>query len=173
MALPVPPAAHRTLQALPRRGLNAPYWTAPDDLHITLRFLGDIPATQEQAITDRLADIKRPAFTIEVAGLDTFHLRRQTILWAAVQSTRKLTALAATINETVEPLGFDMPVKPYIPHITLARLKPAPGLAAYISRYEKTVKTRWRADSFTLFRSGQPDKNDNCYKVLTTFPLQA
>lgn len=169
VALPVPAPVSERLQALPRKGLDA-HWTAADDLHITLRFLGEVQPGLLPAIGEALAKVRRPAFHVEMQGLGTFSGRRP-VLWAAVQSTRKLTALAGDINEVLAPLGFEMPNKPFRPHITLARLQQPKGLESWISRHEKSVSASWQAVAFGLYRSAEPDERRNRYTRLAAIPL--
>lgn len=171
IALPVSPALKEQLCALPHKGLEA-RWTHPDDLHITLRFLGDIPAGQADEIRNLLPRIRRPSFNIEVAGMDYFQTGRQVILWAAVRSTRKLTALAADINEIMAPLGFEMPNKPYVPHVTIARMKRPAGLERYIGQHGAHIKDSWTAEEFALYRSAAPDEKGSRYSKLKTYFLQ-
>ena len=71
VALPVPPAAARILAALPRRGLNA-RWVPAEELHITLRFLGDVAAGRVPDVIDALSRVRRPSFSVEVDGLGSF-----------------------------------------------------------------------------------------------------
>lgn len=170
-ALPVPAGTREVLQSLPRSGLDAS-WTPPDDLHITLRYLGPVPEDNLPAIGEALARVRRPSFHVEVQGLGTFNSGRQPVLWAAVQSARKLTALAGDINEVLAPLGFEMPNKPFTPHITLARLKQPKGLESWIGKHGSRVSARWQAESFTLYLSAEPDEQSRRYRALATWPLQ-
>ena len=170
-ALPVPGEARAMLQSLPRSDLDA-RWTSSDDLHITLRYLGPVPEDSLPAIGEALARVRRPSFHVEVQGLGTFSGGRHPVLWAAVQSTRKLTALAGDINEALAPLGFEMPNKPFTPHITLARLNQPKGLESWIGKHERRVSARWQANSFTLYLSAEPDEQSRRYRALATWPLQ-
>lgn len=170
VALPVPAPFRQQLAALPRKGLDG-RWVHEEDYHITLRFLGDVEAAQVPAIESVLLKIRRSVFGIEAGGFGIFEGDRQTVLWAALQSTRKLTALAAAINEAFTPLGFDMPVKPYRPHITLVRLKNQRGVDAYIARATNKLRFSWQADRFNLYRSGTPDEEGRRYQMLGSFPL--
>ena len=170
-ALRVPAEFTAAVKKLSRKGLEA-HWLPPDDLHITLRFLGDLPLERVPEIRQVLDRVRRPRFSVDTGGLGRFDLKKQSVLWAAVQSTRKLTALAGDINEVLAPLGFEMPVKPYVPHVTLARLKSSKGLDSYIKQHEKALSFHWQACSFGLYYSAPPDEKGNRYRSLSEFPLQ-
>jgi 2'-5' RNA ligase len=150
-ALPVPESFAAKIAALPRK-IPGAVWAPPEDLHITLRFLGEVEENKAAQIAESLARIARPPFTVEIEGLGVFHKKSGSVLWAKVASARKLTALAADINAAVEKLGFEMPRIPYVPHITLARLKTARGLDACISG--QGVRHSWQAKGFALMESG-------------------
>lgn len=171
-ALSVPESCKEKLQSIVDRNIEG-RWLHPDDLHITLRFLGDIPQDRLPEIQERISRVKRSCFHVEVGGLDIFRLKKQVIFWAGVQSTRKLTALAGDINEKLMPLGFDMPTKPFIPHVTLARLKSDQGLENLIKIHEKTVSCRWQAVSFGLFQSTESEEKSIYYKRLAEYPLNS
>jgi len=171
VALSIPAAAARQLQDLPRKGIDA-NWTPSGDLHITLRFLGEVVESRLPEITEALERVRRPAFHVEMQGLGAFDGGRQSVLFAAVQSTRKLIALAGDINEVLARLGFEMPRKPFMPHVTLARLKDRRGLDAYVGRHGKQLQTSWQAASFGLYLSADPDENRRRYTQLAEFPLR-
>ena len=171
-ALAIPPALSRTLENLPGNGLDDPRRTAPGDLHITLRFLGDIPAEQLPAIQATLQKIRRPPFHVAVKGMGCFENPRQAVLYANIESTRKLTALTAEINEALAPLGFEMPVKPYVPHITLFRLRSARGVMNYIKSHERKLDATWEARHFDLMQSSAPDDANRHYSTVASYELR-
>jgi 2'-5' RNA ligase len=154
-ALPVPGAFAREAAALPRKGIDAS-WSAAADLHLTLRFLGEVPEESCAQVEEALARVRRPPFAVEIEGLGFFAKTGGAVLYAAVASTRKLTVLAADINAALAPLGFEMPRIPYVPHVTLARLAAARGLDPYIRRNGACLRGRWQAEGFALMQSGAP-----------------
>lgn len=172
IALPVSRELTGVVQALPRGGLDAPRWLPADDLHITLRFLGDVDASLIPDLQAVLARIRRPSFELKVSGLGFFDTGREGVLWAVPEGVRKITALAADINEALQGLGFDMPRKPFIPHITLARTASARGLAAYAEKHGGRIRAGWQVDEFLLYRSGgDPVENASNYSVVARFAL--
>jgi RNA 2',3'-cyclic 3'-phosphodiesterase len=170
VALPVPERCARLLSGLPRAGLDGK-WSHPGDLHITLRFLGDLPPASVPDIKNALARVRRPAFGVEVAGLGLFDNRRGGVLYARVDSTRKMNALCGDVTDALTPLGFDFGLRPFIPHITLVRLKNVRNATQYIEKQEKNVKTNWQADAFCLMQSGARDKGDRRYSALAEYQL--
>jgi 2'-5' RNA ligase len=168
-ALPVPDSFAAKIAALPRRQLDAE-WVPPEDLHITLRFLGEVEEGKAEEVRAALASIRKQPFPVEIEGLGAFHKKQGSVLWAGIASTRKLTALAADINLAVERLGFEMPRIPYVPHITLARLKSARGIDAYIEAQGRRLRHSWQAEGFALMESGIPGGESGArYKIDSFF----
>ncbi len=136
-----------------------------------MRFIGEAPEDRLPAIKEALARVRRGPFQIEMKGLGVFDGGRQAVLWAGLPSERKLTALAGDINEILAPLGFEMPNKPYKPHITIARLKDSRGLEPYLKKHGKKIAARWQATSFGLYLSASPDEHSRRYRLLEAYPL--
>ncbi|MDP1809109.1 MAG: RNA 2',3'-cyclic phosphodiesterase [Actinomycetota bacterium] len=101
-------------------------WVAPDNVHLTLRFLGDCPdeqvepiiASLRQALTDRVV------FHCETTSFGTFPGGKQArILWLGVEAVPELMQLYDYVSSALHDLGFDPEKRPFRPHLTLARLK--------------------------------------------------
>ena len=123
LALPMPEAARRALRAL-CQGLPGARWERPDQLHLTLRFLGDTRPEPRQALIARLAAEVWPPVVVSLAGLGTFPSGGPPrALWVGVSGSRGLLDLQARLEARVVDLGFPPEPRPFRPHVTLARLK--------------------------------------------------
>ena len=102
-------------------------WVARDNVHLTLKFLGNVE-------TARLADVgralaaaaaTRPAFDLEVNGLGAFPTRtRPRVLWAGVGAgAAETAAVAAGVDDALAGLGFDRESRPFAAHVTLGRVR--------------------------------------------------
>lgn len=170
VALGVPAAAAADLLKIPRTGLDA-RWLHPDDLHITLRFLGDLEPDRIPAIQRALASVRRPPFGVEIGGLGFFDQKREGILYARIDSIRKLNALCGDVTDVLTPMGFDFGLREFVPHITLARLKHARGLSQFIEKQGKIRIQGWEAEEFSLMQSGGLDSAGRRYSALAHYPL--
>lgn len=100
-------------------------WIAPESLHVTLQFLGDVPAEKIAAIVEALrrvcADI--PAFSFDLVGLGVFpNPRRPRIVWVGVHEPRGvLVALYQGVGQALSPLGFPPEDRVFTPHLTIGR----------------------------------------------------
>lgn len=115
-------------------------WTPIENIHLTLRFLGESSATQRGALEHALAQVaaSHAPLALELAGLGAFpSFRRPSVLWAGLrgpaQQLAALAALQAPIEQAARAARFAAEERPFSPHLTLARFKreaPAPALAA-------------------------------------------
>lgn len=108
-------------------------WVRPAAIHLTVKFLGDIPEDHVEALQSAVGDTLRSLtpFSIDVAGLGVFpDLRAPRVLWVGLTgspigkgSSAALPHLAKTIERSVEGLGYPPEARPFNPHLTLARIK--------------------------------------------------
>ena len=111
---------------------NRVRWVRPENVHLTLKFLGDI---REEALGDLRAALEKVCaghapFDVEVAGLGAFpSAQRARILWAGVRGAgfEELRSLAADLDDAIASLGFEREERPYTPHLTLGRVRGQPG----------------------------------------------
>jgi 2'-5' RNA ligase len=132
IALPEPSKRHviaqqrQVQQHLREAGLPEVFrWTPPENLHLTLRFLGDTAVVQRQAVETALQRIAgaTPAFDLAVQALGCFpNLRRPNILWLDLAGdVSRLAALQRQIEAAVQAAGFAAEDRAFSPHLTVAR----------------------------------------------------
>ncbi|MGD8240004.1 MAG: RNA 2',3'-cyclic phosphodiesterase [Armatimonadota bacterium] len=152
-------------------------WVRAGNLHVTVKFLGDIA---EQRVPDVLDALGRAAggiepFVMRVQGLGAFPgLRRPRVVWAGVTDGAEQSArLAQGVERELAPLGFSREKRPFAAHITLGRVKSFVGvsaLAELIAAHGDTEFGTVRVDEVTLMRSElRPD--GAVYSVLGQAPL--
>lgn len=107
-------------------------WVQPDSVHLTLKFLGDVPSERVGEVSAALARTCEPLspLTFSVAGAGCFpDTRRPNVVWVGVEdASRKLLALQLAVEKALNPLGFPPENRPFKPHLTLGRTqRDAPG----------------------------------------------
>jgi len=124
---PLQDAIHRqTARLREAAGAEAVRWVPKDNLHLTLKFLGDISPANLQFINQMLAveAARYPCFTLSVGGLGAFPgLRRPRILWVGVQVPPELQTLQHTIESAAARLGYASEERPFSPHLTIGRVR--------------------------------------------------
>ncbi len=102
-------------------------WVDPNGVHLTLKFLGNVPADKISAIQKAMetACSGIPPFQLELKDTGAFpNLKRVQVIWVGVSGdTEKLSLLQKRIDSALSPLGFAVEARPFTPHLTLARLR--------------------------------------------------
>ncbi|MCC6146603.1 MAG: RNA 2',3'-cyclic phosphodiesterase [Anaerolineaceae bacterium] len=139
------------------------HWVAPKNIHLTLRFLGDVSPANMDVLKEALKLIagKHPSFEVCPGGINAFPTRRRPrVLWVGVESSPILKVLQQAIEIEVQKLGCAPESRPFSPHLTLGRVKQNASFEA-INRVAAGLTNLQQAhpvDSFTvhqltLFRS--------------------
>lgn len=137
VALEIPAAVRDNLaaQVAELRELSAkvadkrPRWVRPENLHVTLKFIGEVAPTKLAGIRDALSAIRSDApVEIKFRGLGFFpNEQHPRVLWAGLDASANLPPLAGDIDGALETQGIALERRPFTPHLTLARIEP-PGL---------------------------------------------
>lgn len=135
-------------------------WSGTNNLHITLKFLGDCSRGRLDAISRRLAQIAAHHapfdMSFEDVGVFPGHSSPR-IVWLGVKDGRdQLVKLASDVDDSMEEIGFKKEVRPFRAHVTLARVKSLSSrdeLRAAIERMPKANIERMRASHIFLMRS--------------------
>ena len=130
IACELPPATKAALaevqSQLRARGAEELRWVRPEGMHLTLKFLGDVPAERVPAIEEALAAAVEGPLEMRLAfrALGTFGgPARLRVLWVGAEGdTPRLVELAGRVESALAPLGFPPERRPYSPHLTLARV---------------------------------------------------
>jgi 2'-5' RNA ligase len=107
------------IQPQPGNGLRL---TRPDQMHLTLHFLGEADLS---AACNVLQMVAAPPFSLVMEGVGTFGSnRRGLVLWAGIRNVPPLQSLHAALGEALQLIGYQPESRPFAPHITLARCAP-------------------------------------------------
>ena len=157
------------------RGLR---WTKNDQRHVTLFFLGDSPEDQVDGLKAKVTSVSQsvPSFDATLKGLDGFpDLHHPKTLFVPTEARGGgWLCLYEALRPGLTRLGFKLEVKPYRPHLTLARLKDpksVQGLLPGLKNALGALEARWTVDSFRLV-SSRLDPQGVRYETLETFPLK-
>jgi RNA 2',3'-cyclic 3'-phosphodiesterase len=131
-------------------------WVAPESIHITLKFLGEVPEKQVDDIDTALAGLSWKPFTVTVRGVGFFPGNRSPrVFWAGMEAPT-MEGLAVELDSRMERLGFEKEKRAFRPHITLARARDTridSSLVTGASQYEEHDFGSFTADRVFLFRS--------------------
>jgi len=135
-------------------------WVRPDDMHITVRFLGDTPTRKMAPLGELLEQSTADARRVDLAasGVDAFPsaARPRVLVLKMSDATDVLATLVAQVERGVRRLGFPREEKPFTPHVTLARARRdsrVPSLESALSSQEVAGLGPLPVEALVLYRS--------------------
>jgi 2'-5' RNA ligase len=148
-------------------------WLEPENLHLTLRFAGDIDNAQAREFADRLAGITVDAFEMRLSGLGAFGGNEPRSIWAGIEAGPELEALARANERAARAAGLAPETRTFKPHVTVARLKyaSASDIARILGRIGAFRAQPFLVGRFVLF-SSKPKVGGGPYVPEATFPLR-
>ena len=171
-ALPVP---FDIAEGLARRqqGLPGARWTPPENLHVTLRFFGEVSEVVAADLDAQLATIAAAGFEVALQGVGAFgDADRVRAVWAGVADSGPLRRLAGKCETAAARCGLKPEARAYRPHVTLAYLKRSiePRAAAWVQGHNLLHSPPWRVRAFGLYSSWL--SSEGCrYELERTYPL--
>lgn len=150
-----PPASQRTQLLAIMGGVTGARWQDDDQLHLTLRFIGEVDRHRANDIADALRAIRFAPFDADLSGIGTFD-RKGVIdtLWAGVQPRDPLASLHRKIDRACVNAGLAAEERTYLPHITLARFGRTGGAVDnFLVNHSGLTSAPFGIDHFALFES--------------------
>ena len=173
VALSLPEAVRLRLEGL-GGGLPGARWQSAAQMHITLRFIGEVDGAAFAEIRDALAHVEGESFSLTLEGVGHFPSRgRVRILWAGVAPHPALMRLRERTEAAITGLGFEPEGRNYAPHVTLARFAsrvPAHRLQEFIAYHGLYTSGPFPVRSFELF-SSHIGAGGAHYEVEASYPL--
>ena len=132
-------------------------WTRPEQVHLTLRFFGDIPEETLEKIGAVMLSVGRlyAPFRAGLVGVGAFPSpNKPRVLWLGVHGDAPLAALYAALDAPLKTLGIPAEPRPFFPHLTLGRSRgPLPGAGEVLARYRHRRYGLLTADRLVLYES--------------------
>lgn len=178
VALQIPPAVRKNLAEFLEelRALSSqPRWVRAENLHVTLKFIGELQPEKLDAIRAALSAVHSDRLvTLDFRGLGFFpNEKRPRVFWAGIEVSANLAQLASDIDRATEELGIPREQRPFSPHLTLARFEPLGLPEALRSAIQKNAKREFgsvAAKEFHLIESKLKPSGAE-YTTLETFPF--
>ncbi len=150
-----PPAAIRGLLLGAMGGISGARWQNDDQLHLTLRFVGEVDRHRAGDVHAALGAIHHAPFEIALNGIGAFDRRGlPETVWAGVTPHEPMKALHKKVDAALVRVGIEPEQRAYLPHITLARLKRSSGpVGDLLEQSGGLASTPFVVDSFALFES--------------------
>jgi 2'-5' RNA ligase len=126
-------------------------WSKPDNLHLTVRFVG---AVERDLVEEIAGQVGGPAFDLALGEIDTFRRGRLArVVWIGVdQGVEPLRALAARVEAACRAAGLEPETRAFRAHLTLARARPRDGAVLPVLPPPPELYP-WRTDELVLYSS--------------------
>ena len=150
-----PPKAVRDRLLELMGGVSGARWQTDEQLHLTLRFIGELHRHQARDIHAALGSIHHPRSDLTLSGIGSFDRRGEPVtLWAGVSPHEPLKALHKKVDQAVARLGVGPAHRAYVPHITLARIGRGAGSIQPLLEMSGGVSSpTFAVEHFALFES--------------------
>ena len=153
-------------------GVGGAKWVDPGNLHLTLRFIGEIDEALAADIDEALLRVRARPFTLQLAGTGVFGGNRPNALWVGVEKNPALVALRDKIEQALVRVGLEPEGRRFAPHVTLARLRDPvlEQLGQFIAAHAQFRADPLPVDHFSLIASF-PTKAGSVYEEQADYPL--
>ncbi len=155
VAIELPGAVRERLADL-GQGVPGARWTPAENLHLTLRFIGEVEEEIGDDIDAALDSVRAPGFDLAFERVDAFGSKeRARSIWAGIAPNPALDRLQGRIESALVRAGLPPEGRKFVPHVTLARLRSAhpAHVADYLSDHGQIAFEPVKVRAFTLFSS--------------------
>ena len=172
VALAIPELIAQQL-ILSQGGVPGARWQSREQLHLTLRFIGEVDGRDARALEDALAGIEAPAFDLQLHGVGQFGNRQPHALWAAARKNDLLEHLQRKVDNAIRKVGQPQDAHKFMPHVTLARLKnpQLDKMREWLIAHALFTSNEFPVDAFCLY-SSKLTSDGSIYRIEQEYPLR-
>jgi RNA 2',3'-cyclic 3'-phosphodiesterase len=130
-------------------------WQDEDQLHLTLRFFGEVESREADDLAEALVAVRSAPFALALRGVGHFETKGKAhTLWAGLAPSEPLSTLQRGVESAARRAGLAPETRRFAPHITLARLSRSAGpVLPFLAAYGTLTSEPWRVDAFDLMES--------------------
>lgn len=167
-----PPSAIRKMLLGAMGGISGARWQSEDQLHLTLRYIGEVDRHRAGDVHAALGAVHHPSFALALNGIGAFERRGLAdAVWAGVTPHEPLRALHKKVDAALARVGVAPDERAYLPHITLARLKRSSGpVGNLLASAGDLSSPGFAVDHFALFESDLTAEAA-VYSIVERYPL--
>lgn len=170
-----PPERLRDLLLDLEDGVDGARWQDDDQLHLTLRFVGEVDSRRADDLADELERVRCAPFPLRVRGVGHFERKGSpSILWAGVAPSGPLAVLQGRVEQACRRAGAPPESRKFAPHVTLARLNRSAGaIGGWLQRHGTFAAPEpWPVEQMILYQSHLTPHGSE-YTPVVFYPLRA
>lgn len=155
IAIDIPDSLRAMLHGM-GRGIPGARPVSEDQIHLTLRFIGEVEGGMFRDFKEALAEVRAPPFSLAVQGVGHFPPRgAPRVLWAGLSRSKELVLLRNRIERKLVACGLPPEQRKFAPHITIARLKDSPPrrVGDFLAGNSLFQSEEFSVESFVLYSS--------------------
>lgn len=173
VALPIPRKVAQSIMLI-QGGVPGARWQTAEQLHITLRFIGEVDGREAAMLDDALAGIEAPAFDLQLHGVGQFGNKQPHALWAGSRKSEALEHLQRKVDTAIRRVGQPQDAHKFTPHVTVARLRNPENrkMIAWLAAHGLFTSPEFRVDAFHLY-SSRLTSDGSVYAVEREYPLES
>lgn len=147
-------------------------WVGDEQLHLTLRFIGEVERPVANDIAASLGRVHSQSFSLRISGVGKFERRSGGALWAGIDPKEPVAALAGKVERAIQQVGLEPEHRAFFPHITLARWnRNSSGAVETFLRLNSTLRSdTFEVNRFILFES-KLSRHEPHYQAVAEFAL--
>lgn len=137
-------------------GIPGARWLPAEQLHLTLKFIGEVDGGVFKDVTDVLNEVASEPFELTLKGVGHFPPRRNPeVLWVGVAKSEKLVQLRNRVESTLARIGLQRETRKFTPHVAIARLRDPhiERVARFLAVHSLFELSPFEVTEFTLFSS--------------------
>jgi 2'-5' RNA ligase len=167
-----PPRPVRALLLGAMHGISGARWQSDEQLHLTLRFIGEVDRHRAEDVAAALGALHAPAIAARIAGVNLFERQgRPHMVWAGVEPHEPLAALHRKVDQSLARVGVAPETRAFVPHITLARLNRTAGpVAPFLALNSDLAGPPFTFGHVTLYES-ELGHGGSRYHPVARYPL--
>ena len=150
-----PPEAIRDPLIDTMEGVEGARWQADEQLHLTLRFVGEVDRAQANDLASALEAVRAPRFALDLRSVGTFERKgRVGSLWAGVEESEPLNILQRRVERACRAAGLEPVTRKFVPHVTIARVNSSTGpIGGWLAQHSRLALPVWQVETFHLYES--------------------
>jgi 2'-5' RNA ligase len=172
VALPLPEEVAQSLLLI-QGGVPGARWQTRDQMHLTLRFIGEVDNQSAILLDEALAAIHAPAFALQLHAVGQFGGKQMHSLWVAARRNEALEHLQRKVDSAIRRIGQPQDAHKFTPHVTLARLRNPQTHKAleWLTHHALFTSAEFTVGAFQLYSSNLTS-DGSIYRVEQDYPLE-